>query len=97
MARYWLSFDLGFLSESDKLFEWLDSHDAKECGDGVATFQSDRSKSQISKDISRLVDDETRLYLIDMKSDGRFISGKRKKKAPWDGYAGVVVEVDDAT
>lgn len=97
MARYWLSFDLGFLSESDKLFEWLDSHDAKECGDGVATFQSDRSKSQISKDIARLVDDETRLYLIDMKSGGRFISGRRKKKAPWDGYSGVVVEVDDAT
>jgi hypothetical protein len=96
MVRYWLSFDLGFMSDHERLFEWLDSNEAKECGENVATFLSKKSKSQIAKELGDLVDKECRLYLIDMKSGGKFVLGKRKRKAPWDGYAGVVVEVEDS-
>lgn len=95
-SRYWVSFDLGFLTDHDRLFEWLDTNEAKECGESVATFLSNKTKSQIAKELVELVDKDTRLYLIDLKSGGRFISGKRKRKAPWDGYAGVVVEVEDS-
>lgn len=95
-SRYWISFDLGFLTDHERLYEWLDSNEAKECGDSVATFLSTKTKSQIAKELVALVDKDTRLYLIDLKSGGRFISGKRKRKAPWDGYAGVVVEVEDS-
>ena len=95
MARYWLSVDLGFLSDHERLYEWLDSNEAKECGENVATFLSKKTRSQIVKEVLGLVDKDCRLYLIDMKSGGRFIQGKRKRKAPWDGYAGVVVDVED--
>ncbi len=96
MARYWLSIDLGFLSGHERLYEWLDSNEAKECGENVATFLSKKSKLQIAKELAGLVDQECRLYLIDLKSSGKFILGKRKRKAPWDGYASVATEVEDS-
>lgn len=95
-SRYWVSFELGFLTDHEALFEWLDTNEAKECGESVATFVSTKSKAQIAKELLALVDKDTRLYLVDLKSGGKFISGKRKRKAPWDGYAGVTVEVEDA-
>lgn len=96
MTRYWLSFNLGFMSDHERLYEWLDGNEGKECCENVATFLSKKTKAQVAKELSDLVDKESRLYLIDLKSGGRFIVGKRKRKAPWDGYAGVVVEVEDS-
>jgi len=96
MARYWLSFDLGFTSDHERLYEWLDGNEAKECCENVSTFLSKKTKAQVAKELSELVDKDSRLYLIDLKSGGRFIAGKRKRKAPWDGYAGVTVEIEDS-
>jgi hypothetical protein len=96
MARFWLSFDLGFMTDHEELYEWLDANDAKECGDNVATFQSTKTKSQITKELLELVDKDTRLYLIDLKSGGKFISGKRKRKAAWNGYARDAAETEDS-
>ena len=96
MTRYWLSFELGFRPDHEPLFEWLDSVEAKECGESVATFLSSKSKAQIAKEVTKLVDKETRLYLIDLKTGGRFVNGKRKRKAVWDGYAKVVGELEDS-
>lgn len=94
--RYWLAIDLGFLSDHERLYEWLDSHEAKECCENVATFLSNKTRDEIVKEITALTDDETRLYLIAKQSGGKFVRGKRKRKAAWDGYARVTVDTDDA-
>jgi hypothetical protein len=83
------------MSDHERLFEWLDSNETKECGDNVATFVSKKSRDQVARELAALVDKDSRLYLISLKSGGKFIAGKRKRKAPWDGYAGVVAEVED--
>ena len=80
MARFWLSFDLGFTSDHERLYEWLDENEAKECCENVSTFLSKKTKAQVAKELSDLVDKESRLYLIDMKSGGRFIAGKLVRK-----------------
>lgn len=36
--RIWLSYDLGIDGDYEGLYYWLDSYDAKECGDSIATF-----------------------------------------------------------
>lgn len=96
MARYWLSIDLGFMSDHERLYEWLDNNEARECGENVATFLSKKTRKQIASELLDLVDKDSRLYLIDKEIGGRFIQGKRKRKAPWDGYGDVVVDVEDS-
>ncbi len=39
--RVWLTFDLGVRGDYDSLYQWLDEHQAVECGNGVATFEYD--------------------------------------------------------
>lgn len=94
--RYWLTVDIGFLSDHERLYEWLDRHEAKECGENVATFVSEKTRDEIVKELLALVDKECRLYLIDKTAGGRFILGKRKRRAAWDGYAKVMADTDDA-
>jgi hypothetical protein len=94
--RFWLSVEMGFLSDADKLYEWLDRHEAKECGQNIATFRSELAREELVKELLGLVDKECRLYLIDRTAGGRFILGKRKRRAPWDGYAKVMADTDDA-
>jgi hypothetical protein len=92
VARYWLSFDLGLRGNYEGLYEWLDNLNAKECGDSVATFVSDKNTEIIRKELSRIVDEKSRIYLISRitakgqtHTVGKFIIGRRKA-APWVGY-----------
>ena len=84
--RYWLSYDLGLRGDYDTLYEWLDSKGSRECGDSIATFQSDRTTDEIRESLAELLGANTkaRIYLISQGS-GTFLLGKRKA-APWAGY-----------
>ena len=86
--RYWLSFDLGLQGRYDELYAWLDRHGAKECGDAVATFRSDKSRDAIKAELEQVLNVERspRIYIISMPEGGRFIIGRRKVAA-WTGYA----------
>jgi hypothetical protein len=53
--RYWLIYDLGLQGHYDELFAWLDQHKAKECGDNVATFVSNKSRQGIVKEIATIL------------------------------------------
>ncbi len=68
--------------------------EAKECGDNVATFVTDKTREQIKKKLSDFLDDKARIYLIDRKKGGGFILGKRKV-ASWAGYAEALLEVEE--
>jgi hypothetical protein len=95
--RYWVSFDLGLRGEYDQLFGWLDRQQAKECGDNLATFLSEKTRGELKKDLLKVFDlkRNPRVYMIDMKRGGKFICGKRKV-APWTGYGQVSSgEVDE--
>jgi len=90
--RYWLVFDVGLSASYDKLFAWLDKHDAKECGDNIATFLSNKSFQTLEKDLQRILRASRgmRAYLIGKKDTsggitGRFVFGRRKD-APWAGF-----------
>ncbi len=89
--RYWISYDLGLRGNYDQLYAWLDKNNARECGDSVATFLSDKTREQITRELSRVVDldKSPRIYIISMKRGGKFIFGRRKP-APWTGYAQVL-------
>lgn len=97
--RCWVSFDLGLRGEYDTVYQWLDELNAKECGDSVATFVTDKTVDEISDEVSHMVGDEkVRIYVIGRKADdsltGRFAVGHRKQ-APWSGYAHREGEVDE--
>jgi len=101
--RYWLSYDLGFQGDYEDLFAWLDKMEAKECGENLATFLSGKSRSQIAKELSTVLQrvpvlrgspstvSEPRIYIINRTQGGKFIFGKRKI-APWTGYAKALLE-----
>ena len=74
MKRYWLCFDLGLHGSYDALYEWLDQQEAGECGDSVATFRSERSREQITKELKNLLRGakNARVYLITLKEAIRF-------------------------
>lgn len=98
---YWLSYDLGIRGNYEELYNWLDAQDAKECGESVASFHSSLSPDEIRDELEQVVGKDARIYLI-WRTDqgttkGRFIVGKRKKKAPWFGYAEVEEDVEDAS
>ncbi len=86
--RYWISYDLGLNGEYEQLYAWLDKNAAKECGEGVATFQSKLSREEVAKELLHTLDlkRNPRVYVITMKNGGKFVLGKRKV-APWIGYA----------
>ena len=97
--RYWLSFDLGLRGNYEDLYEWLDNLGAKECGETVATFITEKTFKQMAKELSRFLDEKARIYIIsrhDGKFGGKFFLGRRKR-APWAGYGGPVFEVEEET
>ena len=53
--RYWLSFDLGFVGPLDPLYRWLADHEAEECGQSVATFESDKTRDELAKELTGLL------------------------------------------
>jgi hypothetical protein len=100
----WLSFDLGVKGDYEGLFAWLDSHQARECGDNLAVFHYEFKKNllvELKKDINKAVeiDRRSRCYVIYLdaeasKMKGRFIFGKRRN-APWTGYGSSTLEEED--
>jgi hypothetical protein len=86
-TRFWLSYDLGLRGNYEDLYEWLDRHEARECGDSLATFVSSKTRMQLREEILMVPGMKVaRLYLIGLNDSGGFIAGKRKV-APWTGYA----------
>jgi hypothetical protein len=93
-----MSFDLGLQGDYAPLFAWLDGHEAKECGDSMATFVADESRERIAKELSTLLQGErnARIYIISKARGGKFIFGKRKFP-PWKGYAEVDADSGEET
>ncbi len=96
-SAIWISYDLGVRGDYEGLYTWLDEHEARDCGDGLAFLQFEY-KTQIVAAIKRelkravSVNKRTRIYVIYRDRDstkirGIFIFGRRKA-APWVGYAG---------
>lgn len=89
--RWWLITDFGMRSDAGPLYRWLDQHQAMECGDDAATFESDHPRPPLEEELRALVDGDMRLYLIGPRDDGtgflgRFIQGARAR-AHWRGFA----------
>jgi len=91
--RFWLSYDLGLRGDYQGLYEWLDEKGAKECGDSIATFQSDRTQDELAEELKGVLDDisRARIYLISRDTGGKFLFGKRKS-APWAGFFQATVD-----
>lgn len=94
--RYWISFDLGLMGNYSGVYEWLDSHGAKECGPGLATIKSAKTRDQLATEIQRILKGvpRARAYVISMKQGGRFVAGARKA-SPWEGFAASHAKVED--
>ena len=93
---YWLSYDLGVGGNYDKLYGWLDDHNAVPCGDSVAFFKYQYDKNvnpdeKLKEDLLHSLELRAgnKLYLIRLNDQGQamgnFIYGKRNA-APWIGY-----------
>jgi hypothetical protein len=95
-TRYWISLDLGLMGNYSRVYEWLDSLEAQECGPGVATITSAKSRDQLAAEIQRILKGapRARAYVISMKQGGRFVAGGRKA-APWEGFAASAVNAVD--
>jgi hypothetical protein len=95
-TRYWLSFDLGLQGDYEGLYGWLDKQNAKECGGGVATFVSRKTRDQIVRELSGILDQKRkpRIYIITRSLGGKFLFGRRVVP-PWLGYAQVSLESEE--
>jgi hypothetical protein len=102
-AFVWLSFDLGVRGDFEGMYQFLDSHAAKECGDNLGAFSFEYKKdliAELTKDLKAAVtfDKRSRVYVVfpsaQGKLSGRFLIGKRKSPA-WTGYGSSVVDEDD--
>ena len=94
-----MSYDLGFQADYSSLYQWLDTHQAIECGDSVAflNLETERPPEEIPQIIQSELEkiginnrSKARVYLVwrDIKGAirGKFIIGQRKSP-PWAGYA----------
>lgn len=101
---FWISYDLSFGADYTGLYAWLDTVNAKECGDSLATFHMEYDGDPIEKIKSGIEQffkptDRDRIYLVYMdeetqKHKGRFLYGRRKS-SPWEGYAPQGNEIDE--
>jgi hypothetical protein len=90
----WLSFDLGVRGDFEGMYQFLDSHGAKDCGNNVGTFHFNYKNDLIAEltesiQASVTFDKRSRVYVIfqeDGKYMGRFIIGRRKSP-PWAGFS----------
>jgi len=93
---FWLSYDLGIKGDYTGLYTFLDSVNAKECGDSIAYFQKDYGNKfleSLTKELKRYVKiaKTDRVYVVYIetstnKAKGKFLFGARKRAA-WEGYA----------
>ncbi len=98
MARYWLSYDLGLRGNYEQLYEWLDRLDARECGEAMATFESEKTREQIKSDLGKLLGKSARVYLIGKKASGKFTGSfilGRRRRSSWQGYAVMGSETEE--
>jgi hypothetical protein len=94
-SAIWISYDLGVRGDYEGLYTWLDQHDAKECGDGLAFLNYEYRgslKKSVTEELQNVlqVTKQTRIYLVyrereTNKLKGSFVFGGRKA-APWSGY-----------
>jgi hypothetical protein len=96
----WISFDLGLKGDYQSLFQWLDKHQAVECGRNLAFLNVVVDKNIpladfIKDDLTKFVafNESDRIYLTWLdnsenqpKIKGEFIIGKRTRST-WEGYA----------
>jgi hypothetical protein len=99
VPRFWLSFDLGLRGNYEELYQWLDAAGSQDCGDNVATFVIDKTREQITAELSKILDKNARVYLIGRGKKGRvvgrFVLGRRKMRPPWSGYAASASEEEE--
>jgi hypothetical protein len=102
----WLSYDFGIRGDYESMYAWLDTHDAKECGDSIAVLKFDYSYDflkELTESMASVINikDSNRIYIIYYddnlkKVRGKFLFGRRKV-SPWTGYAVKYVEdLEDA-
>lgn len=93
-ALVWISFDLGIRGDFEGMYHFLDDHEAKECGDSIATFRFEYKKDLLAELLKELkanvtFDRRSRVYAIysnaNGKISGKFLIGKRKVPA-WSGF-----------
>lgn len=103
MSLCWLSYDLGVKGDYEGLYSWLDSHNAKECGDGLACIEYTigvNFPATLVREMKRVIEisKRDRVYIIWRRPPGivkgMFIFGTRKA-APWTGYAGNLHEIPE--
>lgn len=92
----WITYDLGLRGNYARLYEWLDSKNARECGDSCAFIKyasTNSVREDLKNELTELLGEDSgaRIYLIykDLSVDkykGAYILGRRKA-APWAGYA----------
>jgi hypothetical protein len=102
----WISYDLSVKGDYEGLYAWLDDHDAKECGDSIASFSwDDKDNGDIPSQVKESLlsnfeydEKKDRIYIIYKKEtegkttvSGKFILGRRKAN-PWTGYGMVEKE-----
>jgi hypothetical protein len=101
---FWVSYDLGLKGDYTGLYTFLDSVEAKECGDSIAFFQKDFGDDfleSLKKELGKYVtfSKTDRVYVIYLenktnKAKGKFLYGGRKR-APWEGFATKSTSVTD--
>ncbi|MFN9629903.1 MAG: hypothetical protein ACK59A_06685 [Cyanobacteriota bacterium] len=99
-----MSYDLGLQGDYASLYQWLDAHGAKECGDSMAVVNvdyADSLKDDLKEELARSVeiDKKTRIYIVYRdettgKNKGVFLFGGRREP-PWTGYSSSEAEVVD--
>lgn len=94
----WISYDLGIKGDYPGLYKWLDSHNAKECGNSCAFLKynfTNNLRNELKLDMEENISfgSSDRIYVVAMEHSegkdqytGRFIIGNRKA-SPWEGYA----------
>lgn len=95
MSTIWISYDLGVSGDYEGIYEWLDDHNAIECGSNFAFIkQYDHNGEDLMEALKRdiqaaiQIGKRSRIYVIrrvDGREKGSFLFGRRKG-APWDGY-----------
>lgn len=96
-VRIWVSYDLGADGDYAGMYAWLDSHNAVECGDSMASLLIDCTsrgtvESDVLTELQRKVNlkPTDRIYLLYRREDnmtkGTFLYGNRKE-SPWKGAA----------
>ena len=102
---YWLSYDLGVGGDYENLYQWLDDHKAKPCGNSIAFFSYDfpdnaDGDETLKQELLNKVKTKPGniLYLVRQNKEqnivGSFIYGKRQV-APWVGYGSSIPQDED--